>query len=474
MDPLDDEVARALDRVHRFSLAHVEGLAEYRPATEPLPRNTLGLPATGAGALAAIDELIDRHGGEFSGSPGPRYWGFVNGGVTPAALAGDWLASAIDQNAQLNGDGAAAFVEVEALAMLRELFGLPNAFHGVFVTGGTMANHVGLGIALQRLGAAREVDVSRHGVAALGPVRIVTGESHSSIAKSAAMLGLGREAVVEVPRLRHREAADPRAMAEILERHRDDALIVVANAGTVLTGDFDDIGALADLAEQFGAHLHVDGAFGAFAACSPAHRHLVEGMERGDTVASDGHKFLNVPFDSGFIFARELEPQIEMFKNVSSYQAPPRLDPKHLIHMSPQNSRRLRALPAWVSLRAYGAEGYRTIVERCCRLAASLGERIEANEGFSLLAPVRFNVVAFQLLDDDGEGATAEATAAFLERVRDDGRVFVTPGNLRGKPCVRLAMVNWRTDDADIHIAMQAFRDCASQKAPKAPSQAAK
>jgi len=464
MDPLNDEVAPALDRVHRYSLSHLEALAESRAATNPRSREPIALAAAGAGALAAIDELIARYGDEFSGSPGPRYWGFVNGGVTPAALAGDWLASAIDQNAQLNGDGAAAFIEYETLGMLRTLFGLPETFHGVFVSGGTMANHVGLGIALQRLGVMRGTDVSQHGVAALGEVRIVSGESHSSIAKSAAMLGLGRDAVTEVPRLDGREAVDPRAMAEVLEQHRDAALIIVANAGTVLTGDFDDIGALADLAERFGAHLHVDGAFGAVAACSPAYRHLIKGMERGDTVASDGHKFLNVPFDSGFVFARALEPQIEMFKNVSSYQAPPRLDPQHLIHLSPQNSRRLRALPAWVGLRAYGAEGYRAIVERCCGLAAALGERIEASDGFRLLAPVGFNVVAFQLVGPDGDGASAEETGAFLDRVRDDGRVFVTPGNLRGTPCVRLAMVNWSTTEADIDIAMAAFRDCLGEK----------
>jgi glutamate/tyrosine decarboxylase-like PLP-dependent enzyme len=473
MDPQIDDVRPALDRVHQFAIAHLEALGDFRAATEPTSQQEIRLPPEGVGAVGAVDELIARYGEAFSGSPGPRYWGFVNGGVTPAALAGDWLASALDQNAQLNGDGAAAFIEYEALGMLRELFGLPPTFHGVFVTGGTMANHVGLGIALQRLGAKRSVDVSKSGVVALGPVRIVTGESHSSIAKSAAMLGLGRDAVTEVPRLPGREAVDPRAMAEILQAHRDDALIIVANAGTVLTGDFDDIHALADLGERFGAHLHVDGAFGAFAACSPAHRCLIEGMERGDTVASDGHKFLNVPFDSGFVFARDLEPQIEMFKNVSSYQSPPRLDAKHLIHLSPQNSRRLRALPAWIALRAYGAEGYRAIVERCCRLAASLGERIAASEGFTLIAPIRFNVVAFQLVGSNGDGASAEQTADFLTRIRDDGRVFVTPGNLRGTPCVRLAMVNWSTAERDIDIAMSAFDDCA-KKVIDAPSQAAK
>jgi glutamate/tyrosine decarboxylase-like PLP-dependent enzyme len=460
MDPQTDDVEGALELVHRFTLGHLAGLKESRAATSARSAGIIGLPGAGCGAEQAVRQLLARYGDSFSGSPGPRYWGFVNGGTTPAALAGDWLASALDQNCQLNGDGAAPFIEDEAVAMLRALFGLPETMNGVFVTGGTMANHVALAIALQRLGARRGVDVSGQGVAALGPVRIVTGESHSSIAKSAGMLGLGRDSVIEVPRLEGRESVDPAAMARILDDHADAALIIVANAGTVLTGDFDDISALAGLAERHHAHLHVDGAFGAFAACSPRFRHLVAGLDRADTVAADGHKFLNVPFDSGFVFARSLPDQVAMFKNVSTYQAPPRADPRHFIHLSPQNSRRLRALPAWVTLQAYGSEGYRTIVERCCDLAAELGRRIDTASEFQLLAEVRFNVVCFQLVKRDGSAASAEETGAFLDRVRDDGRVFVTPGNLRGMPCVRLAMVNWRTTSGDLGLAIEAFQAC--------------
>ena len=473
VDPQSDEIEGALNFVYRFSLGFLHGLEEYRAATLIPESEPPLLPATGVGAAAAARLLVDRYGSAFSGSPGPRYWGFVNGGTTPAALAGDWLAAAVDQNSQLNGDGAAPFIEDEAVGMLKSLFGLPESMNGIFVTGGTMANHVGLGIALQRLGARRGIDVSEQGVGALGPVRIVTGESHSSIAKSAGMLGLGRHAVTEVARLESREAVDPAAMARILDHHRDEALIIVANAGTVLTGDFDDIDALADLAEEYGAHLHVDGAFGAFAACSPRFASLVQGMQRADTLASDGHKILNVPYDSGFVFARSLDDQVGMFKNVSSYQSPPRADPRHFIHLSPQNSRRLRALPAWLTLQAYGSDGYRAIVERCCDLSSELGRRIDGSDCFRLLAPVSFNVVCFQLLHPDGAAASSDENAAFLDRVRDDGRVFVTPGNLRGTPCVRLAMVNWRTRAQDIEIAMAAFEDCWAAMA-KAPSQAAK
>ena len=458
MDPQADDIIPALDLVRRVAGKHVCDLNSHRAATfsEPLP--PIDLPRSGDGAVRAIELLLERFGDKFSGSPGPRYWGFVNGGVTPAALAGDWLCSAVDQNAQLNGDGAGAHIEHEAISMLGQLLDVPEHFYGTFVTGGTMSNFVGLGVALQRLGSLRGVDVSREGVSALRSVRIVTGESHSSIAKSAAMLGLGRDSIVHAGRLPQREAVDPDSVRRILrEGPRDQPTIVVANAGTVLTGDFDDIATLADIAGGFGAHLHVDGAFGAFAACTKSHKRLVAGMSEADTIASDAHKFLNVPFDSGFVFAADLEDQVEMFKNVSSYQAPPAADPRHYIHLTPQNSRRLRAMPAWLTLQAYGAEGYATIVERCCMLAERLGMGLNRDH-FRLLADVRYNIVCFGLRVH-GRSASAVENRAFLDAVRDDGRVYVTPGELNGTPCVRLAIVNWQTSEEDIHIALEAFDD---------------
>jgi glutamate/tyrosine decarboxylase-like PLP-dependent enzyme len=460
MDPLDDDPAEALELVYRRSLAFLGAVGDMRAATPAAPSGLLASERAGRGAAAAVGELLERYGDSFSGSSGPRYWGFVNGGVTPAALAGDWLCSAVDQNCQRNGDGAAVHIEAEALAMLREALGFPQGFHGIFVTGGTMANYTGLATALQALGRRRGVDVGKQGVAALGPVRILSGESHSSIAKSAGMLGLGRDAVESLPRLPGRESVDPEAVARRLaEIPRDDPVIIVGNAGTVITGDFDDLDALGAIARRHGAHFHVDGAFGAFAACSPAYRHLVRGIAEADTVASDGHKFLNVPFDSGFVFTRSLEAQVEAFKNVSTYQAPPAADPQHYIHLSPQNSRRLRALPAWLTLRAYGADGYRDIVERCAGLAGELGERLGADPGFRIAAPVRFNILAFQLVEN-GRPADADCHARFLDEIRRDGRVFVTAGELAGEPCARLALVNWRTTRRDLDVAMAAFRDC--------------
>jgi glutamate/tyrosine decarboxylase-like PLP-dependent enzyme len=457
MDPLDDNLDEALAAAHEHAKAFLSSIRSMRAGTPPVAPVPLSPGDEGRGAKAAIEEMLGRFGSGFSGTAGPRYWAFVNGGTTPAALAGDWLCSSFDQNCQRNGDSIATVIEFEAIAMLQRLFGLPAHFNGMFVTGGTMANYTALATAVQTLGRNKGVDVSREGIAALGPIHILSGEAHSSIAKSASMMGVGRNVLIDVPRLPDREAVDIEAMDRVLAKlPPEHSKIIVGNAGTVLTGDFDDLDGLADLAARHRAHLHVDGAFGAFAACLPSHRHLVKGLDRADSVASDGHKFLNVPFDSGFVFTRQLPAQVDVFQNVSAYQALPDLDPQHYIHLSPQNSRRLRALPAWLTLRAYGIEGYRRIVERCARLALSIAAKIDSEPGFRLLRAPRFNVVCFQL--HDGKPADRMENEAFLKRIIDDGRVVVSRGELDNEPCVRFALVNWMTTEQDIEIAMEAFR----------------
>ena len=468
MFPDRDEFEPALNSAHEKAAAFLASVERRPPGAAIEPPTQTDLDDKGLGAVRALDDLWSRYGESFSASSGPRYWGFVHGGLTPAALAGDWLCSTVDQTGQMHGDSPSVFIERDAIAMLRDLFGLPDAFTGNFVSGGTMANAVGLAIGLQALGAARGVDVSEQGIGALGPVTILSGEAHASIGQAAAMLGLGRTSVERLPLEPGRERVDVPAMRDRLQQLDGKAMIVVGNAGTVNSGDFDDFDALADLAEAHGAHFHVDGAFGLFAAAAPSHAHLVKGIKRADTIASDAHKWLNVPYDSGFVFTHHLEHQIAMFKSPSAYLPPAAVDPLAFQNMSPENSRRLRALPAWVALRAYGRSGYGELVERSCTMAELLGQRIAEQPRFRLFAPVRLNVVCFQLLEG-GAAVGAERTGAFVERVKEDGRVVVSRSTLWGEPCVRAALLNWRTSEADIDIAMDALRDCA--KASRGSSQ---
>jgi len=455
---LPDLLHQALDE----ALAYLEGLDDRPAAVDPGEPTARDLPASGIGAREALVRFRERYGATLSASPGPRYLGFVTGGVTPAALAGDWLTSTFDQNAQANGDTCAPFVEREAVGFLRQLFDLPPAFTGSFVSGATTSNFVNLAIARQKLLADAGIDTAEEGLWGAPPLTVLGATLHSSVYKSLSMLGIGRKNVIRVPCLPEREAVDPAALKRELEALAGRPAIVVASAGTVNTGDFDDLVALAELRERHPFWLHVDGAFGLFAACSPRLAHLLRGLAAADSITVDGHKWLNVPYDSALQLSRHLGSQLAVFQNASSYLSRPEPVEHNYIHLVPENSRRFRALPAWMSLVAYGREGYRETVERCCDLARDLGEKVAgekvAGESlFELLAPVRLNTVCFALRRRDGGLADGEQTRLFLTRLRDDGRAFLTHTLYREQPAIRCALTSWRTGPEDIEITHEAL-----------------
>ena len=450
-------LGEVLDAAVAEARAFLEGLDE-RPAAVRAPSfDSMRLGEEGVGAREALERFRERFGAWMSGSAGPRYFGFVTGGATPAALAGDWLASAYDQNNTGAADSASPAVELEALAMLRGLFGLSDAHGGSFVSGATMSSFVGLAVARQWVGREMGIDVAEQGVHALGPVKVLSGTAHSSVFKALSMLGMGRAALESVPLLADREAVDVGALEEALRRQEGRPCIVVANAGTVNTVDFDDLRAIAALRERHRFWLHVDAAFGAFAACSPRFRHLTDGLDLADSITVDGHKWLNVPYDSAVQFTRHPELQAEVFRNAAAYLRAD-FSPSNFLNLTPENSRRFRALPAWMTLVAYGRGGYAEIVERNARLAAWIGERVDAAERFRLLAPVRLNGVCFAPLRADGTPASREEIARFLDALRDEGTVFLTPTVYFGTPAVRVSLSNWRTHDDDARRAWDAIR----------------
>ena len=455
---------QALVRAHALASAFLQSLPERPVAGLPSPDEMAAaldepLPEAGCDPAAAIDEWFARAERGITASPGPRFFGFVTGGVTPAALAGDWLASAIDQNAGLWASSpAAAQTELVVLRWLKELFGLPADWAGALTSGATMANLVGLIAARQWAGRQLGFDAAGDGLAGQPPIPVVSStEIHLSAVKCLGTLGLGRNQL--------RKAAAPggsvdiAAMAALL-REVAGPVIIVGNAAEVNTGQFDDIAALADLrdAHPGGAWLHVDGAFGLFASASPRFAHLGRGIERADSVASDAHKWLNVPYDSGFAFVRDAAILREAFAAGGAYVlGSAGWDP--FTHV-PEMSRRFRGLAAWCALKAFGRQGYRAVVERCVDNAAAFARWVETTPGIELMNPAALNIVCFRILGRGrDEAATDELNRTAVRAIQGDGRAFVTGTVWNGHAAIRAAFDNWQTTLDDVALLQGAVAD---------------
>ncbi len=453
----NETIGQLLQRTQALASEYLQQ-QQTMPPGRYIPDITLeDLPHRGIGAHSTLARFAAEFADKMTNSTGPRYFGFVTGGSTPAALAGDWLVSAYDQNACGSNDSIAPQLERQTIHFFKQLFGLDSGYYGSFVSGATVSNFVGLTLGRQWAGEQRGVDVSRDGLASLPALPVVSGTPHSSIAKALAMAGMGRKAVIKIDTLPNREAIDIQALERYLST-TSEPVIVIANAGTVNTVDFDDLEAIGALKARYNFWLHVDAAFGGFAACSERYAHLMRGINYADSITIDAHKWLNVPYDAAMQFTRHKDLQLKVFQNSAAYLGDPAASPDYF-HYTPENSRRFRALPAWFTLVAYGREGYQEIVERNCAAAHQLGEYIQQSDTFRLLASVRMNVVCFTLA---GREQTMAEIQQFLAAVRDNGQAFFTPTIYKGTPGIRAAVSNWLTTLADIEIAFSAITKIAA------------
>ena len=452
-DELDDVLELATDQAQQYLSGIdtdrvLDGVAAERLADWGGP-----LPDDGTGAPPALAELAERARPAATRSSGPRFFHFVVGGTTPAALGADWLTSAFDQMAfSFTSSPLAVRLETIAVDWLRELFELPTEFGGVLVTGATMANFTGLAAARGWWAERRGIDVDEQGVSGTEPpVILSSGYIHASAMQAIGMLGLGRANVRRLAR-----DGVGRLDLEALERELASAgggAIVIANAGEVNAGDFDPLAEMADLAERHAAWLHVDGAFGLFARLAPESRPLTEGVERANSVTVDGHKWLNVPYDCGFAFVRD-PVRLARALNVGAPYLPSPDDPRpNPGFLTPENSRRARSLAVWATLRAYGRSGYREMVERHLGLARRLAERVDRTPELERLAPVPLNIVCFRArppgVPEDG---LDELNSSLGEALLRDGRVFAGTTSYDGKVALRPAIVNWQTTERDVDL----------------------
>ena len=411
------------------------------------------MPEEGEGTLATLGELAERGQQAATRSSGPRFFHFVMGGGTPAALGADWLTSAYDQVAfGWASSPMAARLEQVAVDWLRQLFELPRDLGGVLTTGATMANFVALAAARSWWAERHGVDVDQAGLSGLPATPILTsGYIHPSAVQAIGMLGIGQENVERLAR----DAAgrlDPAALEARLRELAAPA-ILLANAGEVNAGDFDPIERMAELAEEHGAWLHVDGAFGLFARLTPLTRGLTTGIERANSVIGDGHKWLNVPYDCGFAFVRDPARLPRTFNVGAAYLPSPEDPHPNPGFLSPENSRRARALTVWATLRAYGRTGYREMVERHLALTGHLADRVDREPALERLAAPQLNIVCFRAHPDGVPEAELDALNRELgESLLRDGRVFAGTTSYAGKVAFRPAIVNWRTERDDVDL----------------------
>lgn len=425
-------------------------------------KNSIGhsreLNELGLGSLAALEEFNERLAPLMVASSGPRYWGFVTGGSTPASIVGDWLTSIYDQNTQAvkAQGGVSALIEFETINLLLQLLELPKSFLGGFVTGATMSNFTCLGVARQWFGKQSGKDFAKNGISE--SINILTATPHSSSIKTLSMLGIGSQNYTAIKTIEgNREAIDIIDLEKNIKNLNGKPFILISSAATVNTADFDDFVAISKLREKYKFWWHIDAAFGGFAAVSEKYKHLVKGWEGADSITIDCHKWLNVPYESAFYLIKEQHTalQIETFQNSNAPYLGNPLENFNYLNVLPENSRRLRALPVWFSLLAYGKEGFRDIVENNIALALHFGNALIEEESFELLAPIRLNNVCFTLKGDHNQ----EKVSEFLTNLNDTGKVFMTPTVYQNRKGIRASFVNWRTTEEDIRIVINEMKE---------------
>ncbi|WP_128894914.1 pyridoxal phosphate-dependent decarboxylase family protein [Longirhabdus pacifica] len=447
-----------LEQVKHHSVSHYDQIADHvvSPVSQHKEHETL--PANGLGGEQTLQYFIQKFNQDLKATAGPRYFGFVTGGATPASIAGDWLSSIYDQNAMGGNQGDVEYViEQEALSLFKQLLDLPDSLYASFVSGATMANFVSLAVGRQWLAKQQGINVAEEGLFHLNAFPILSATPHSSIYKAISMLGIGRKQLQVIPKQENREAIDIPLLEQQLQKLNGTPCIVIANCGTVNTGDSDDLHALLALKEAYPFWLHVDAAFAGIAACSPRYQAMLSGIEKADSITIDAHKWLNVPYDSAIQLTKHKALQYEVFYNAAPYLG----HEPSMIDYTPENSRRLRALPVWFALMAYGKEGYIDIVERHCRIASLFGEKIKKSKLFTLLSPVHLNIVCFTL---DQKNITKETIHQFLVKLNGSGKTFLTPTVYQGIPAIRIAVSNWITTEDDVKTTWDAIVAAASHE----------
>ncbi|CAM4289130.1 pyridoxal phosphate-dependent decarboxylase family protein [Zobellia nedashkovskayae] len=445
------ELDSLLEKVKKQGVDYIHTIDDRSTSSNENIPDVLALNTKGIGARETLQLFNERFEPILVSSGGPRFWGYVIGGSTPASIMGDWLATIYDQNPQaINGQGdISANIELETIKLILNLFDLPESFVGGFVTGATMSNFTCLAVARQWIGKTYGKDFAKEGITE--KINILTASPHSSAIKSLALLGIGSNTIIKVKTIEgNREAIAIDDLETQIKKLNGQPFILISSAGTVNSVDFDNFTAIKNLKEKYNFWWHTDAAFGGFAACSNTYKHFLKDWEYSDSITLDCHKWLNVPYESAVFLVKEEHKllQTESFQNSNAPYLGDPLENFNYLNFLPENSRRLKALPAWFSLRAYGKEGYATIVENSIDLAMYFGSIIEESADFKLLVPVRLNNIVFNLKSNQNQ----DKIDTFLTQLNATGKVFMTPTFYNKEKGIRASFVNWRTSKKDVDL----------------------
>jgi len=457
MQKLAPDFRSALDAAFDRAISHLEHLDESSVAATvdvATLRARINKPLAQAGVPPpqVIEDLVRDVDGGLLGSAGGRFYGWVIGGALPAAVAADWLTSAWQQNAALYAcSPAAAVVEETVGRWLKEILGLPQQASFAVVTGCQMAHVTCLAAARHALLSKHGWDVESNGLYGAPPIRILSSsERHASFERAVRLLGLGTAHIKLLP-VDDECRLVPDALEEELSK-QDGPTLVLLQAGDINIGAYDSFEKLIPIAKRYGAWVHVDGAFGLWAAASPHLRYLVKGIEAADSWATDGHKWLNVPFDSGFAFVADAEAHRASLSTRASYLTHAS-DARDQMDWNPEWSRRARAFAAYAALRQLGHEGVADMIERCCRHAAAIVTGIGSLRGAEVLWHPVINQGLVRFLDEragsteeDHDRRTDEVIAAILRT----GEAFFGGTTWRGRRAMRVSVCNWQTSEEDV------------------------
>jgi glutamate/tyrosine decarboxylase-like PLP-dependent enzyme len=449
---------KLLENSTKRAISYLEGLATRSVAPSPealanLNAFKIPFPEAPSDPEIVLKELDEIGSPATMGMAGPRFFGFVIGGSLPAALAANWLAGAWDQNSALyNSTPGTALLEQVALDWLADIFHLPDGYGGAFVTGATVANFSALAAARHEVLARAGWNVEADGLFGAPPITVIVGEeAHPTLFKSLGMLGLGRSRVIRVP-------------VDNQGRMRSDQLpeltsptILCLQAGNVNTGAFDPFEEIIGRAHEAGAWVHIDGAFGLWAVAAPSRVYLTRGMGGADSWATDAHKWLNVPYDSGLAFVRQADA-LRAAMAITAEYLPTESPNRNPSDYTPELSRRARGVEVWAALRSLGRLGLSEMIDRTCRHARRFAEGLQA-AGYSVLNDVVLNQV---LVSFGGP----ERTLKVIEAIQADGTCWAGGTIWQGHTAMRISVSSWATTDEDVETSLEAILRAAAQVKP--------